>query len=166
MADSLMVADQITSSPPDRFSSAGTSEIRQHSYEQCIKTDLPLQFFSVDVSPPSLNQWVGFERNLVGLTPIRVIPMRGNRRRLSAHHALQEIAASRKAKERANRFREEMDWIENNRDSFAGRWVALLGSQLLSAGASAQEVFQATKSSSSVPLIVYVEGAELPFTGW
>jgi hypothetical protein len=42
--------------------------------------------------------------------------------------------------------REEMAWVEEHRDEYAGQWVALDGKRLLKAGQSAKEVHQVAKA--------------------
>ena len=64
------------------------------------------------------------------------------------------------------RFLDEMQWVRENRALYAGRWVALVGKTLLAEGASAREVFEASRGSDAVPLIHLVENETLPFAGW
>jgi hypothetical protein len=89
-----------------------------------------------------------------------------NRRGLSARHALRAIANLKAEKDRKGRLQKEMAWIEANRTTYAGRWVALVGDRLLSVGASAGEVFRGTRGSTVSPLIVHVEPKLPPFMGW
>jgi len=63
-------------------------------------------------------------------------------------------------------FRDELEWIRENRNRYAGRWVALAGKTLLASGGSAREVFDAASGSNGTPLIQYIESETLPFAGW
>ena len=63
---------------------------------------------------------------------------------------------------------DELQWLENHRNEFAGQWVALHGNQLLSHSVDAREVFAAARQSDvERPLIIQVESSDaLPFAGW
>ncbi len=62
----------------------------------------------------------------------------------------------------------EIRWLREHREAYAGQWVALDGDRLIASGADAKEVFAAARRSGVArPLIVQVEsGHELPFSGW
>lgn len=62
----------------------------------------------------------------------------------------------------------EAAWLEQHRDEYAGQWVALDGDRLISASASAREVYDAAEAAGIVDaLIVRVEPRDaLPFAGW
>lgn len=62
----------------------------------------------------------------------------------------------------------EMRWIGDNREEYAGQWVALDGGRLIAAGANAKAVFQAAKAAGlQRPFVVQVEPPDvLPFGGW
>ena len=68
----------------------------------------------------------------------------------------------------ADRFAQEMEWLQENRAEFAGQWVALDGKRLLAYGTSAREVFAAARESGvHEPLVLKVEASDaLPFGGW
>jgi hypothetical protein len=67
----------------------------------------------------------------------------------------------------AVRWAEEQKWLKEHRKEYAGQWVALEGSNLISHSANAKEVFDAARLSAHQPLIVQVESLdELPFSGW
>lgn len=52
----------------------------------------------------------------------------------------------------------ERRWLEDNRQVYAGRWVALDGDQLLAAGSNAREVYAALKAAGiSGSLVTRVE---------
>ncbi|MFN0124218.1 MAG: DUF5678 domain-containing protein [Blastocatellia bacterium] len=52
----------------------------------------------------------------------------------------------------------ERVWMEQNRDVYAGRWVALDGSRLVASGASAREVYATLKAAGvSGTLVTRVE---------
>jgi Family of unknown function (DUF5678) len=63
---------------------------------------------------------------------------------------------------------EEMRWLAEHREEYAGQWVALKGGRLLSHGMNAKAVYQAARESGiELPIVVLVESPdELPFGGW
>jgi len=62
----------------------------------------------------------------------------------------------------------EQEWIESHWREYAGRWVALDGSRLLAADASAREALEKARAlGASSPFLVHVtEPSDLPFGGW
>jgi hypothetical protein len=67
----------------------------------------------------------------------------------------------------ADRQQAELRWLALNRQQYAGRWVALDGSDLLAVGDSAKEVFEAVASCKRTPLVTRVEHQhEVYFAGW
>jgi len=62
----------------------------------------------------------------------------------------------------------EHSWVENNREQYAGKWVAVKRDVLVASGNSAKEVFDAARSMGvELPLIVRVEPPrDVPFSGW
>lgn len=83
-----------------------------------------------------------------------------------ARHALEQISALRRTRQMQRQVHEEAAWIAANRARFAGRWIALVGANLLAVGDSAREVFQATAQNIPTPLIIRVDQEALPFAGW
>ncbi len=84
-----------------------------------------------------------------------------------AQRALRQIEERRKATEAEHRHMEEMQWIRANRICYAGKWVALIGSQLQASGSSAKEVFHLTSAvSGATPLVILIDEEPLPFAGW
>lgn len=65
-----------------------------------------------------------------------------------------------------DQFTREMEWIEANRETYSGQWVALQGERLLAAGHDAREVFAKVRGVSPPPLVIHVEETNLPFAGW
>ena len=63
---------------------------------------------------------------------------------------------------------EETRWIAAHREEYAGQWVALKGSRLLSHGLDAKAVYQAARTLGvESPVVVQIESSdELPFGGW
>lgn len=63
---------------------------------------------------------------------------------------------------------EEMRWLAEHREEYAGQWVALKGGRLLSHGTDAKAVYQAArKLGIESPVVVQIESSdELPFGGW
>lgn len=62
----------------------------------------------------------------------------------------------------------EMEWLKENREKFAGEWVALDGNRLLSHGIDAKEVYEAARQEGvEIPFLAQVEPLDqLPFAGW
>lgn len=83
----------------------------------------------------------------------------------NAQEALAQIRSLQSKREKRRREEEEIKWISVNRARFAGRWVALLGADLIAVGDSAKEVAQAAAAAPSTPLVVYID-VDLPFAGW
>jgi hypothetical protein len=62
---------------------------------------------------------------------------------------------------------QELGWLQEHRNEYAGRWVALRGGELLATGGSAREVYAQIAGRDDVPLVVQVERRpENPFAGW
>jgi hypothetical protein len=58
----------------------------------------------------------------------------------------------------AAKWKAEPTWLENHQREYAGRWVALDGERLVTAGASAREVYAALKAAGiSGTLVTRVE---------
>ncbi len=66
----------------------------------------------------------------------------------------------------------EQKWLTENREKYAGQWVALVGDNLLSHGTDAKAVYQeahqkAAEFGDALPLVVLMEKEpDLPFGGW
>lgn len=66
-----------------------------------------------------------------------------------------------------DRTRLEFEWLAENRERYAGRWVALDGNSLLAVGDSGREVYAAVADHQGTPLVTRVESEEeLYFAGW
>ncbi|HEY7388452.1 MAG TPA: DUF5678 domain-containing protein [Bryobacteraceae bacterium] len=67
-----------------------------------------------------------------------------------------------------NRFL-EIQWIDENREAYAGQWVAIEGDRLISAGSDPMPVFAAARAQGiQIPFVVHVLPEDpLPFVpGW
>ncbi len=64
-------------------------------------------------------------------------------------------------------FSSELQWLDQHRDEYAGRWVALKGDGLIAHGATAKEVYAAANAAGvELPLVTRVEDPNaLPFAG-
>jgi len=63
----------------------------------------------------------------------------------------------------------EMKWIDENRSSYAGQWVAVEGSRLIAAGVDPLKIFAAARAEGiQVPFVAHVIAEDaLPFVpGW
>lgn len=62
----------------------------------------------------------------------------------------------------------ELRWIDEHRSEYAGQWVAVRGSRLLSSGPDGKKVFEAARAAGDDrPFVTRVAPAdELPFAGW
>lgn len=82
-----------------------------------------------------------------------------------AHKAVEHLAKSEHVRT-ARQFEEESRWLAENRNRFAGQWIALQGSRLLAVGVTAKEVFRKVADEKSPPLVILVDSGEPPFAGW
>lgn len=80
--------------------------------------------------------------------------------------AREQLFLQERRAEREARHREALRWISENRTNFAGRWVALRGSDLLAVGSNAKEVYQRVAGTNPPALIVRIETEDVPFGGW
>jgi Family of unknown function (DUF5678) len=82
------------------------------------------------------------------------------------HHSTLDIPAA--AEKPSNSFEHEQAWIENHRDEYAGKWVALSGGTLIAAGDNARAVYQTARQAGyDSPLLVRIVGSDQPpFGGW
>jgi len=65
--------------------------------------------------------------------------------------------------------RRELQWLAENQETHAGRWVALVGDKLIAEGSSPGEVYAAIASQklSLTPLVTKVEqDGDIYFAGW
>ena len=69
--------------------------------------------------------------------------------------------------EPVNERREEMQWLANQSEPFAGKWVAIEGPALVAHGAKLSEVRTAAKAAgANDPLFARVPSDNTPFAGW
>jgi len=78
----------------------------------------------------------------------------------------QSRAASPERAENNRQVEQEMHWLAENRDRFAGKWIALKGENLLAVGATAKEVFAKVADQNPPPLVIRIDAEDLPFAGW
>ena len=67
----------------------------------------------------------------------------------------------------ANRSAKSLQWLHENREKYAGQWVALDGDHLIASGSTAKEVYSKAKAEGvQVPFVELVtERKSEPFTG-
>jgi uncharacterized protein (DUF433 family) len=67
----------------------------------------------------------------------------------------------------SERAQSEFGWLAENRQRYAGRWIALEGDKLLAVGDSVREVYAALANHAGTPLVTQVEPEdEHHFAGW
>jgi|ERR1051325_9065732 hypothetical protein len=68
---------------------------------------------------------------------------------------------------KANRSAQSLRWLHENRQKYAGQWVALDGDRLIATGATAKEVYSKAKAEGvEIPFVELVTAQEpVPFTG-
>jgi hypothetical protein len=66
-----------------------------------------------------------------------------------------------------NRSAKSLRWLHENREKYAGQWVALDGDRLIANGSTAKEVYSKAKAESvEIPFVELVTDREpMPFTG-
>ena len=67
----------------------------------------------------------------------------------------------------ANRSARSLRWLHENREKYAGQWVALNGDRLMASGPTAKEVYSKAKAEGvEIPFVELVTDTEPgPFTG-
>lgn len=67
----------------------------------------------------------------------------------------------------ANRSAKSLRWLYENREEYAGQWVALDGDRLIASGSTAKEVYSKAKTEGvEIPFVELVTDRErVPFTG-
>lgn len=70
-------------------------------------------------------------------------------------------------KEKNDRFRKALKWIEEHKEEFDGQWACLDGDILISHGFDGKKVFEEAKAKGiETPFMERVKAKELPFGGW
>jgi hypothetical protein len=165
MPNSLLVSDQFVDS---RLSADSVTISASENPQMASNVDLLI--FLVNSGRPESWQSPGpsWLPKPAALTDVlRLSGTRGSRRSLAgAKHALQKIQQMGNERQFRRRVEEEADWIARNKVEFSGKWVALLGDRLLASADSAREVFRATKDVLPTPLVIQIDGQDLPFAGW
>ncbi|MBL8218686.1 MAG: hypothetical protein JNL62_05635 [Bryobacterales bacterium] len=77
-----------------------------------------------------------------------------------------ESLSKRRHETELTRFAQERKWLRQHRQSYAGKWVALEGNELLAVGETAREVFAQVRGRSEPAFVVQIEDEEQPFAGW
>jgi len=67
----------------------------------------------------------------------------------------------------ATRSAKSLRWLDENREKYAGQWVALDGDRLIASGPTAKEVYSKAKAEGvEIPFVELVtDQAHVPFTG-
>ena len=67
----------------------------------------------------------------------------------------------------AGRSEKSLEWLDENREKYAGQWVALDGDRLIANGLTAKEVYSKAKAEGvEIPFVELVtKGEAAPFTG-
>lgn len=66
----------------------------------------------------------------------------------------------------ANRSAKSLTWLQENRDSYLGQWVALDGDRLIASGSTAKEVYAKAKAEGvEIPFVELVTEESVPFSG-
>jgi hypothetical protein len=168
MMDALLAADQhvdegLLNSRPSGWSTREESSDRGSAHEDIFGVEVrgfPLRLVKGET------EYGRYESNPSPLVQGRIRNGFHGTRPQEARRALDRLAHSRRNRESQNRLDEEASWIAANSARFAGRWIALLGSQLLAIGDSAREVFDLASGVTPTPLIIQVQEEPLSFAGW
>lgn len=83
-----------------------------------------------------------------------------------ARAAVAELLEGQRRLERTEIYEQALAWVATNREMYAGRWIALQGSQLLATGKNARDVHARVRGLDPPALIVRIEPEDLPFAGW
>jgi hypothetical protein len=88
---------------------------------------------------------------------------------------LEEKERQMKSSQRSNealrqeeeRFQKSVKWLSENREKYAGQWVALDGDRLISHGTNGKEVHAAAVAAGVVvPILEHIVEEKYPFGGW
>ena len=85
---------------------------------------------------------------------------------------MMSLLISEKLKTSSSFYALERKWLAENREMYAGQWVALIGDNLLSHGSNAKMVYAEARKKAAefgevLPLVVLIEREPgLPFGGW
>jgi len=101
------------------------------------------------------------------LDKVRHLPPAKQEEVLRFADGLQRRSAPREVPARDRK--REMQWIADNRSTYAGQWVAVEGDRLVAAAMDARKVFTAAKAEGiAIPFVVHILPEDsLPFVpGW
>ena len=86
--------------------------------------------------------------------------------RVSNRHVVQIIERLKRNNAVESREQLETRWLSQNRQRFAGQWIAIVGDRLVATSTLATEVFALTRGMDPRPMIMQIEHEDLPFAGW
>lgn len=70
-------------------------------------------------------------------------------------------------KEKNDKFRLALQWIEENKEEYDGQFVLLDGEKLIAHGKEAKPLYtKARKLGIEIPFVKRIKAKELPFGGW
>lgn len=97
-------------------------------------------------------------------TPASVRHQRGSAR------VFREFLRIVEERERVVRFKQraelELGWLREHSAEYAGRWVALIGNELIAVADSARDAYRIAGVREEPVLVTRVEIGEIPFAGW
>ena len=84
---------------------------------------------------------------------------------LQVREASADLARLQEREERDRNQRLALKWIAENRQIYAGQWIALRGNELLANGKTGKEVYSKVRGEWPPALVTKIEPDELPFGG-
>ena len=84
----------------------------------------------------------------------------------NARAGLTELMERERRAEQHKNFQKALQWLSENRQRYAGQWLALQGAELVAIGKTAPEVYARVRGQQPPALVVKVDAEELPFAGW
>lgn len=81
---------------------------------------------------------------------------------------LTEAEAKKAELERKNqKFKRALQWIEENKEEYDGKFVLLEGDNLIASGINPKELYEIARNKGiKIPFVKRVKAKELPFGGW
>ncbi len=76
--------------------------------------------------------------------------------------------AKRDELERKNqKFKRALQWIEENKEEYDGKFVLLEGDNLIASGTNPKELYETARNKGiKIPFVKRVKAKDLPFGGW
>ena len=102
-------------------------------------------------------------------TSTRILPQRSSSvvfHLAQARATLADLVRSQHRAERDSKHQEALCWLSENRQKYAGQWIALQGARLLATGKTARDVYSRVLEECPPPLVIKIDAEELPFGGW